>query len=370
MRDSFEVASSSGNYLVVSGTGMLAEAVSNNPSAIFLVDARLQLHLLTGVILKIEIEATENSKSLECIPQVIAKLREFGATRSSHLIAIGGGTIQDIATFSASIYMRGIPWTYMPTTLLGMTDSCIGGKSSINVLGYKNLVGNFHPPAQVLIDLDFIESLNVEQMVAGLYEAVKICYARGYQAFQDYLSDSPSASMNPLDAQRTILHSLRTKKWFIEVDEFDQNERLLLNFGHTFGHAIEAGTGFRVSHGIAVGIGMLVSIEYANMRSWLSDTGLSVTAQLRNYIQFLLGESDKCVVEPPSPITLSLVMEKFEGDKKHLPDVYRIVVPKENGALTLASEPRNQFVRRDIATTYEHVFAEIGWDMVSAIRLA
>jgi 3-dehydroquinate synthase len=361
MRDSFEVASSSGGYSVVSDTGLLAEAVSKNPSGIFLIDARLQKHLLAGVTRRVEIEANENSKSLERIPQIVGKLRELGANRDSHLIAIGGGTIQDIAAFSASIYMRGIPWTYMPTTLLGMTDSCIGGKSSINVLGYKNLVGNFCPPAQVLIDLNFIESLNTEQMVAGLYEAVKICYARGYQAFQDYLSESPCASMNPLDAQRTIMRSLRTKKWFIEVDEFDQNERLLLNFGHSFGHALEAGTGFRVSHGIAVGIGMLVSMEYANMRSWMSDTGLSVTAQLRNYICSLLGESDTCVVEPPPPINLALVMEKFEGDKKHLSDFYRIVVPREDGALTLTTEPRNKIVRGDIATAYGRAFAEIGW---------
>ncbi|TRZ92321.1 MAG: 3-dehydroquinate synthase [Rhodocyclaceae bacterium] len=368
MRDSFEVDSSSGSYSVVSDTGLLAGAVDNNPSAIFLIDARLKQHLSTGAIRKIEIEANEDSKSLECIPRIIGKLREFGANRTSHLIAIGGGTIQDIAAFSASIYMRGIPWTYMPTTMLGMTDSCIGGKSAINVLGYKNLVGNFHPPAQVLIDLKFIESLNAEQMVAGLFEAVKICYARGYQAFQDYLSDSPGASMNPLDAQRTIMHSLRTKKWFIEIDEFDQNERLLLNFGHSFGHALEAGTGFRVSHGIAVGIGMLVSIEYANMQSRMSSAGRSVTEQLRNYIRSLLGESDARVVEPPPPIDISLVMEKFEGDKKHLSDVYRIIVPKANGALTVASKPRNQFVQGDIATAYEHVFAEIGWDVVSAIK--
>lgn len=368
MRDSFEIDSSSGRYSVVSDTGLLAEAAGNSPSGIFLIDAQLQRHLLPDITRKVAVEANENSKSLECIPQIIGKLREFGANRDSHLIAIGGGTIQDVAAFSASIYMRGIPWTYMPTTLLGMIDSCIGGKSAINVLGHKNLVGNFYPPTQVLIDLNFIESLNTEQMVAGLCEAVKICYAHGYPAFQDYLSDSPSASMSPLDAQRTIMRSLRTKKWFIEVDEFDQNERLLLNFGHSFGHALEAGTGFKVSHGIAVGIGMLVSIEYANMQSRMSTAGLSVTAQLKSYIRFLLGESDNCVIETPSPINLSLVMERFEGDKKHQSDVYRIVVPGKDGALTLASEPRNQFVRRDIATAYQHVIAEIGWDVVSAIQ--
>lgn len=361
MRDSFEVDSSSGSYSVVSDTGLLAEVVHSNPSAIFLIDARLKRHLSPGVVRQIDIDATENSKSLERIPQIIGKLRELGANRDDHLIAIGGGTVQDIAAFSASIYMRGITWTYMPTTLLGMTDSCIGGKSAINVLGYKNLVGNFYPPTQVLIDLNFIESLDSEQMVAGLYEAVKICYARGCEAFQNYLSDSPTASMNPIDAQRTIMRSLRTKKWFIEVDEFDQNERLLLNFGHTFGHAIEAGTGFAISHGIAVGIGMLVAIEYASSRNWLSERGLDIVLQLKRYIRSQLGQAGSRFAEAPSPIDLGLIMEKFDNDKKHRVDTYRIVLPKGDGALDLVSEPCTDLVRNEIAATYQNTFDEIGW---------
>jgi 3-dehydroquinate synthase len=365
MRDSFEVASSSGSYSVVSDTGLLAEAVGDNPSAIFLIDARLKQHLSTDVTRRVEIEANESSKSLECIPRIVGKLREFGANRDSHLIAIGGGTIQDIAAFSASIYMRGIPWTYMPTTLLGMADSCIGGKSSINVLGHKNLVGNFFPPAQVLIDLNFIESLNTEQMVAGLYEAVKISYARGYEAFQQYLADAPGAPMSVALAQRTIIRSLTTKKWFIEKDEFDRGERLLLNFGHTFGHAIEAGTGFQVSHGIAVGIGMLVAIEFARHKNWLSPQGLDRAMQLHNYVLALLGEADSRVARTPAPIKLGLIMEKFDNDKKHRSDAYRMVVPKSEGSLELISEPRSDPVRQNIAAAYLNVFGEIGWDIAA-----
>lgn len=298
------------------------------------------------------------------MPDIILQLREYGVNRTSHLVAIGGGVIQDIATFAASIYMRGIPWTYMPTTLLGMADSCIGGKSSINVLGYKNLVGNFYPPEQVLIDLDFVESLNEEQVVGGLFEAVKICYARGYQAFQEYLSDAPALPVTTSSAQRVVMRALRTKKWFIETDEFDQKERLLLNFGHTFGHALEAGTGFGVSHGIAVGIGMLIATEYAERSGWLAPAGQVASGQLNNYIRTLIGDDDARVVKGPSQIDLAIVLEKFDNDKKHRSDNYRVVVPRDDGGLDLVSVPRTEAVRQDISAVYESVLRSMDWNVV------
>ena len=212
-------------------------------------------------------------------------MRELGANRATHLIAIGGGVIQDIVTFCASVYMRGLRWTYMPTTFLSMADSCIGGKSSINVMGYKNLVGNFYPPSQVLIDVDFVDTLDAEKVVGGLFEAAKICYARSYGEFAAYLAEHPASKMSLDVAHVVIVRALRTKKWFIEIDEFDKKERLLLNFGHTFGHAIEAGGDFSVPHGIAVGLGMLVAIKYAGLRQWLSPGGEEHTAALAAHIR-------------------------------------------------------------------------------------
>jgi 3-dehydroquinate synthase len=365
MRDSFEISSSSGSYPVVSGAGLLAELVAERPDAVFLVDARLEFRLPAAVAKRVVIEANEDNKSLERIPDIILKLREHGINRASHLVAVGGGVIQDIATFAASIYMRGIPWTYMPTTLLSMADSCVGGKSSINVIGYKNLVGNFYPPVQVLIDLDFVASLDSEQIVGGLYEAVKICYAMGKQEFLAYLSEASRPPISAFGAQRVVMRALRAKKWFIETDEFDQKERLLLNFGHTFGHALESGTGFGVSHGIAVGIGMLVAIEYARCRNWLSPIGTDVTNQLRDYVRSLLGEGANRVARCPPKINLARVNEKFNNDKKHRSDSYRMVVPWQDGALELVSEPRGESVRRDIAHAFESVFNEVGWSFLS-----
>ncbi|OGV76382.1 MAG: hypothetical protein A3I83_05605 [Methylotenera sp. RIFCSPLOWO2_02_FULL_45_14] len=352
MQESFDISSSSGKYNVVAGLDLLEQVVSEHPDAIYMVDERLAGTLPKSVTRKILIEANEGNKSLEKMPEVLLKMREAGANRTSHLVAIGGGVIQDIATFTASIYMRGIPWTYMPTTLLGMADSCIGGKSSINMLGYKNLVGNFYPPERVLIDMAFIQTLNADQVVGGLFEAAKICYARGYQEFLAYLQESPTFPMSADNAQRVIVRALKTKKWFIETDEFDQKERLLLNFGHTFGHALEAGTDFGISHGIAVGIGMVIAVEYAKQSHLLSPTGLDRANHLIQHVKSMMGDGLGKVMSSPPTIDLALVMEKFDNDKKHRTEHYRMVVPKADGGLELISESRVDDIRVRIRLAY------------------
>jgi len=361
MQESFDVFASGSNYRVIVGRCLLDKLIARHSDAIFLVDEYLAPDLPVPNSRMISVKATESNKSLECMSEMILKLRELGANRSSHLVAVGGGVIQDIATLSASIYMRGIHWTYMPTTLLGMADSCIGGKSSINVQGYKNLVGNIYPPTEVIIDVDFVATLDAEQIVGGLFEAAKICYARGCQEFQSYLSERVSKEIFVDNVHPLIVRSLRAKKWFIETDEFDKKERLLLNFGHTFGHAIEAGTNFGVSHGIAVGLGMMVAVEYAGKKNWLSQTGIDLTASLTKHVKSMLGKGSDCIVTPPAAIDLKLINEKFNNDKKHLSEFYRLVCPLRDGELELVTVTRSDDVRSDILLAYVSVFKEIGW---------
>lgn len=361
MQESFEVSASGGSYRVVVGRELLKKVISENSEAIFMVDDYFESHLSIPDGRRILVNASEKNKALEFMAQVIINLRELGANRSTHLVALGGGVIQDIATFSTSIYMRGIQWTYMPTTLLSMADSCIGGKSSINVLGYKNLVGNFYPPREVLVDIDFVASMDAEKIIGGLFEAAKISYARDFEHFQGYLSDAPDARMSSDNIQAIIVRALKTKKWFIETDEFDQKERLLLNFGHTFGHAIEAGSNFGVSHGVAVGIGMMVAIEFAQKRGWLSKIGLHRTASLTSHIHALLSFDNGALAASSPVIYLDLTMEKFNNDKKHLSNKFRIVCPRGDGELELVSEERNQEVIGDIHFAYELALRNIGW---------
>jgi 3-dehydroquinate synthase len=361
MQESFDVVASSGSYRVVIGLDLLSALLADKPDAIFIVDDALEARLPASATRRIVIHANETAKSLEHMADIVIKLRELGANRNTHVIAIGGGVVQDIATFATSIYMRGVSWTYMPSTLLSMTDSCIGGKSSINVLGYKNLIGNFYPPSDVYVDVNFAKTLTTEMIVGGLFEAGKICYAHGAESFASYLSHSPSAQISVEAIRDIIALALETKKWFIETDEFDQNERLLLNFGHTFGHAIEAGTDFAVSHGVAVGAGMIVAVEYARKQGWLSLTGQARTTALVEHVLAMLGIGHQPIAATPDHFDLDRILEKFNNDKKHGSNAYRMICPQGDGGLEIVSADKNEATRANIATAFTAAFKQLNW---------
>jgi 3-dehydroquinate synthase len=224
------------------------------------------------------------------VAYVVEQLRILGANRTSHLIAIGGGIIQDIATFTSSIFMRGISWTYYPTTLLGMVDSCVGGKSSINVGQFKDIAGNFYPPEDILIDTHFCHTLQHQDIISGLCEAVKICFAARGENFSNYLAmTDENGLVKDSDLSKAIELSLLTKKKFIEEDEFDTGVRLLLNFGHTFGHAIESLTNYKVPHGIAVSYGMDMSNFVSARLGYIPD---KVRLEIRELLQQIWEGTD------------------------------------------------------------------------------
>ena len=242
MQKSFKINSSIDSYNVLLGCEYTSYLKTIKDNYVVIIDENLvQKHkrLCQSSSNFIAIEAKEENKDLTNIPNIISEIKKFSLRKDSILIGVGGGIIQDITCFISSIYMRGINWVYIPTTFLGICDSCIGGKSSINVNGIKNLVGNFNPPKEIVIDFSFLESLNDSMIDSGLCEALKICFAyhenRVLQCFNNFLTNKEVDYLENITAL-----SLETKKWFIEKDEFDKNERKLLNFGHTFGHAIES----------------------------------------------------------------------------------------------------------------------------------
>lgn len=331
MSDYFKVVSSSGEYDVQIGRGLLTSRISVSTQQILICDEFFAPAYMAAGLKVISIVAVETSKSLDQMGEVIVALRTLGANRETTLLAIGGGVIQDIATFVASLYMRGLTWDYLPTTLLGMVDSCIGGKSSINVGKYKNLIGNFYPPENIFIDLQFIETLNVEQRVAGLFEAVKICFAHTGDAFARYIELNPEAGSTPEGFREVISLSLLTKRWFIEIDEHDQKERLLLNFGHTFGHAIEGACNFEIPHGIAVGMGMLGAIVCARLNGHF-DIAPHRVVLLERYVKTLLAT----ITDLPlwtRQISVNELMDRFGADKKHTDTHYCVIVPDTAGYL-------------------------------------
>lgn len=331
MPDYFKVVASTGEYGVHIGHGVLGSTIGDPVKQIIICDQFFAPRYQAMGVKVIGVDAVETSKSLDRISEVIIALRVLGANRDTILLAIGGGIIQDIATFVASVYMRGLKWDYLPTTLLGMVDSCIGGKSSINVGKYKNLIGNFYPPENIFVDLQFIETLSTEQRVAGLCEAVKICFAHTGDAFERYIALDPGAASSPEIFHELISLTLITKRWFVEIDEHDHKERQLLNFGHTFGHAIEGATNFAVPHGIAVGMGMLAAIEFARLNGHFA----SVPARVKLLERYVAAQLAKIANLPflASQVAVSDLIDRFNADKKHTSAHYAVIVPDAAGYL-------------------------------------
>ncbi len=352
MSASFEIASSTGAYRVTVEHGSFARIVQAAGHRLVLADEYFAPLLKSAGVDAIAVASSESVKSLDAMPAVITEMRRRGANRKTELLAMGGGIVQDVSAFAASVFMRGIAWRYLPTTVLAMADSCIGGKSSINVGPYKNLIGTFHPPQEILIDPTFADTLTPEQRSAGLIEAGKICFCRGDRAFSDYLSLHPSPFMDGAAIEPVLIASLMAKKWFIETDEFDRAERLLLNFGHTFGHAIEGATHFRVSHGAAVAVGILCALAF---RSAEGGPSVERVAQLEEHMRDLLSANPGVAAELAQTSIVDIA-DRFEADKKHTSTDYTLILPDAAGAIALTRYPKNAATREKIERAIKTAF--------------
>lgn len=203
----------------------------------------------------------ENHKTFENVGKVMTELAQLGVSRDATIVALGGGVVGDLAGFCAALWMRGISFVQIPTTLLAMVDSSVGGKTGVNLKQGKNLVGAFHQPRAVFIDPDTLRTLPERELLAGLAEVIKYA-AIGDDGFMSWLEVHADALLarDASALQFAIETSVRHKARVVQADEHERGERALLNFGHTFGHAIEAATGYqRFLHGEAVAIGMLTA---------------------------------------------------------------------------------------------------------------
>lgn len=353
-----QIRSSLKSYPVLIGEDLARDQIAKGAGLLLCDEVLPPLFPFLQAIQSISLAATENVKTLESVARVIEAMRSAGATRSSHLYAVGGGIIQDVGTFAASCYMRGIRWSYFPTTLLGMVDSCIGGKSSINVGPFKNIAGNFYPPDRVCIDTTFCASLPPAQVIEGLCEAVKICFASTDDTFERYLevADPRPASADAATLKRIIAITLAAKKRFIEEDEFDTGIRLLLNFGHTFGHALEGASHYRISHGVAVGLGMLTSAAFSRA-SGLLPAEQSRVARLLHYTRGLLravpGLDSAC-----RDIVLEDCLRRFSSDKKHTADRYYIIAIDGDGQLIRHGIAKSRVADQQICAVFAEILGE------------
>jgi 3-dehydroquinate synthase len=198
----------------------------------------------------VSVVCDEDVKTLQGTQVILNELVRRRANTKTKLVVIGGGILQDLVGYCASIYCRGIEYILVPTTLLAQADSCIGGKTSINYGNRKNILGTFFPPSKILIDTNFTRTLTVKDYISGLGEVYKFHIL---QAKMPLFDSSGSV-------QEMVFDGLRYKAEVISRDEFDRGERRFLNFGHTFGHALEAVSQHEIPHGIAVILGSMIAV--------------------------------------------------------------------------------------------------------------
>ena len=331
------VQSSLGDYSVRIESGAFERDLQTTSSHVpIIADGFLREHpTLAGRNVKF-VDALEENKTLGTVEELVDFLRESGTTRDSHVIAVGGGITQDIVTLVAALYMRGIAWSYYPTTTLGMIDSCLGGKSSINTPAAKNLIGNIYPPREIIVDTDFAQSLSTVDRLCGIVEGIKITFCGGPDDFSvmcDLLDQSHPC------LEDVVFAALTTKRRFVEDDEFDTGIRQLLNFGHTFGHALEVGCRYQVPHGIAVAFGMISAINFCEA------FGIPVrsdTSELLRRCKAVIDEVSGSL--PLQKLNVHDTLTAFRTDKKHSASHFRLILPLGEGVAKVDIErsPENE----------------------------
>jgi 3-dehydroquinate synthase len=335
------------SYEILIGAGLLADAASwqglpesadalivSNTTVAPLYASRLatQLAVRHGRVLSLALPDGEQHKDWATLNLIFDRLLESGCDRRTVIYALGGGVVGDMAGFAAACYMRGVPFVQVPTTLLAQVDSSVGGKTGINHPLGKNMIGAFHQPARVICDLELLDTLPRRELAAGLAEIIKY----GPIADAEFLNWIESHVDALLARDRAALaHAVRRsceiKARVVAADEREAGLRAILNFGHTFGHAIEAGLGYgEWLHGEAVGCGMVLAAELS-ARLGLVDAGL--VPRLRA----LLGRAGLPVIAPRWPLQRWLALMRV--DKKSEAGAIRFVVIDGLGRAAMRSVP-------------------------------
>jgi 3-dehydroquinate synthase len=273
----------------------------------------------------------EAHKTLGRCAEVFDALATFGATRDATILALGGGVIGDLAGFAAACWMRGIDFVQMPTTLLAMVDSSVGGKTGVNLPIGKNLVGAFHQPRAVVADTDTLATLPDREYRAGLAEVVKYG-AIGDADFFAWL-DANAVALNARDAAalaEAIAVSCRHKAGVVARDEHERGERALLNFGHTFGHALETASGYgTLLHGEAVAIGMVLAARLS------ADLARAPQADADRLAALLAAFHLPVTLPPSDPARL---LDLMRLDKKNTGDGLRLILWRGVGEAEIVAD--------------------------------
>ncbi len=283
----------------------------------------------------IEIGTGEKHKNMETLAYIYSRLLEYRADRNSFIVAIGGGIVCDVAGFAASTYMRGVPFGFVSTTLLSQVDASVGGKNGVNFEGYKNMIGTFTQPCFVLCDTTMIQTLPDREFISGFAEIVKAAAIRNIDLFS-YLEQhaKDAVARNSEVIEHLVTESIKIKAGVVEHDEREQGERRILNFGHTFGHAIEILTG--VSHGEAVSIGMMIAARWS--------------AAECGFPQNQVKRMEQLLTQLGLPVTTNAqyedVLRALVKDKKRESDAIYLVLLNDIGKTTIRKTPIDEIAEK------------------------
>lgn len=272
----------------------------------------------------------EPAKRLATVEALAEKLARLGADRKAIIVALGGGVVGDLSGMLASLYMRGVDFVQVPTTVLAQLDASIGGKTGVNLVAGKNLLGTFHHPRVVLIDPTVLKTLSDRQFRAGLYEALKCGIIGNVELFLRFeQSRARILKRDPAELEWVITQSVKLKAEVVSADEQEGGLRRVLNLGHTIGHALEAETNYRsLLHGEAVAWGMIAA---TNIALGVGRTDSVVAGRIADAI-LSLGKL------PEVNVSSRKILARLQSDKKTQNGIVHFVLPREIGKVEIASD--------------------------------
>jgi 3-dehydroquinate synthase len=295
----------------------------------------------------LQIPAGEQHKRIGTIERLLEELAGHGADRDSLVVALGGGVIGDMAGFLSAIYMRGIPFVQVPTTLLSQVDSSVGGKTGANLAAGKNLVGAFYHPLAVFADLDTLSTLPPRELRAGLQESVKAGVIRDANLFVTMEQNAAAILSGDIAAIQPVVEaSVRMKADVVAADERESGLRMILNYGHTVGHAIEAATEYKaLLHGEAIGWGMIAATRLAEARGVLdAPTAQRIVALVHAYGPL-----------PPFEATAAQLVKLTGSDKKKRSGTLSFILPVAIGKVEIVRD----VTEAELSAAVEHMLAEM-----------
>ena len=332
--------SASKEYEVVIGSGVLASlgescsALFGKSRAVIVTDSNVAPLRLSEAKESLEnagiqtvdfvFPAGEESKCKETLFELLEFMAENRLTRSDFAVALGGGVTGDMTGLAASLYLRGVPFVQVPTTLLAAVDSSVGGKTAVNLTAGKNLMGAFYQPSLVVCDTDTLSSLPESEFANGMAEVIKYGVIFDRKLFDKVRSGNVKSDMEDI-----IARCVELKRDVVAKDEFDKGDRQLLNFGHTMAHSIEKCSHFEISHGSAVAIGMVIAAKASAKLGWSDEdcTAEIIEANKNNCLPV------ECDFEPRALADAAL------SDKKRSGGTINFVVPRVVGECYLQKIP-------------------------------